>query len=71
MSIIELEQEIKPLTRLEKLQLIADITRMLQEEEDVEMKQFFKPGEIIDYHGPVIETKAAQQLQEYMDKGLI
>jgi hypothetical protein len=33
MSLLELEKNIQPLTRAEKLQLIADITKMLQKEE--------------------------------------
>ncbi len=33
MSLSELAKEIKPLSRLEKLQLIEDISKMLREEE--------------------------------------
>ena len=67
MSVIEIEQQIKPLSRAEKLRLIADLTKMLQEEES-DLYQYFTLGEVIDYHGPVIEPKVAKQLDEYMGK---
>ena len=68
MSIIELEQEIKPLTRLEKLQLIADITKMLQEEEESELAQYFPPGTIAAVWSPFDEYAAAAKLQELLEK---
>ena len=67
MSIIELEQEIKPLTKLEKLQLIADITRMLQEEES-ELAQYFPPGTVAAVWSPFDEYAAATKLQELLEK---
>ena len=66
MSIIELEQEIKPLTKLEKLQLIADITRMLQEEES-ELARYFPPGTVAAVWSPFNEHAAAK-LQELLEK---
>ena len=68
MSVLEIAQQIQPLSREEKRQLLHEIQQMLADEEDTELRQFFTPGEIIDYHGPIIEPKIAQQLQEFMEK---
>lgn len=67
MSILELEQQIQPLSRAEKLQLIADITRMLQDEEPT-ISDFFEPGKMYEIATPNIANddsarKAAQQLK--------
>lgn len=67
MSLVEIEQEvIKPLSRVEKLQLIADISKMLQEEEGDELSQYFKPGQEVGRFGPVNEPQIASQLQEML-----
>jgi hypothetical protein len=66
MSLVELKQEIKSLTRLEKLQLIANITRMLQEEES-EFVQYFPPGTIAAVWSPFDEYAAAAKLQELLE----
>ena len=71
MSLVEIEQKvIKPLSRAEKLQLIADITKMLQEEEkaESELSQYFKSGEEVGRFGPVNEPQIASQLQEMLTK---
>jgi hypothetical protein len=67
MSLAEIEQEvIKPLSRAEKLQLIADITKMVQEEEKDDLSQYFKPGQEVGRFGPVNEPQIASQLQEML-----
>jgi len=69
MSLAEIEQEvIKPLSRAEKLQLIADITKMLQEEEKDDLSQYFEPGQEVGRFGPVNEPQIASQLQEMLTK---
>ncbi len=75
MSLVEIEQEVvKPLSRSEKLQLIADITRMLQEEEettDPKLSQSFKKGATYPVFTPVGMEEAAAQLQKYLDQGVL
>lgn len=69
MSLIEIEQNIiKPLSRAEKLQLIADISTMLQEEEKDELSKYFKPGQEVGRFGPVNEPQIASQLQEMLTR---
>ncbi len=57
---------IKPLSRTEKLQLIADITRMLQEEEGDESSQDVTAGQEVRRFGSVNEPQIASQLQEML-----
>ncbi len=65
MSLTELAKEIKPLSRLEKLQLIEEISKMLREEES--------PGKYLTLDAkypvftPLNEEKAAGQLQQFLD----
>ncbi len=77
MSLIELEQiHIQPLTRAEKRQLIKDIRKMLQQEEEKEeerqLSKIFKPGaeyEVATYSlaPDDTDTKAAAQLRELLE----
>ncbi len=72
MSLCEIEQEIiRPLSRPEKFQLIADITKMLQEEEDAEQAfpRDFRKGNILPVFTPSGMEETAARLQEYIDKG--
>ena len=66
MSVIEIEQQIKPLSRAEKLRLIADITQMLREEEP-DLSEYFEPGKVYEIVSqnvtPDNDTTAVQQLQ--------
>ncbi|GAK61489.1 hypothetical protein U27_01390 [Candidatus Vecturithrix granuli] len=69
MLLAEIAQDvIKPLTRAEKLQLIADITKMLQEEEkaESELSPYFTPGQEVGRFGPINEPQIASQLQEML-----
>lgn len=72
MSLVEIEQKvIKPLSIAEKLQLIADITIMLQEEEKTNSKlsQHFQKGAIHPIFTPLGMEDAAARLQEYIENG--
>jgi len=72
MLLTKLEKKfIKPLSRAEKLQLIADITKMLQQEEESPEK-YFCSGVIYPVMTPTItpddsSDKAAYQLQQLWD----
>ena len=64
------DKYIKPLTKLEKLQLIADITRMLQEEE-AHAAKFFKKDVTYPILTPNISSdesamESAFQLQQLL-----
>jgi len=73
MLLVELEKKlIKPLPRLDKLQLIADITKMLQQEEECPEK-YFKRGVKYPVVTPTITPddssyKAAYQLQQFWEE---
>lgn len=71
MSVIEIEQQIKPLSRADKLQLIKDIQDMLREESP-ELSDMFEPGKVYDIVSPDItpdaSTTAAQQLQRAIEE---
>ena len=70
LSVLE-EKSIKPLPRLQKLQLIADITKMLQEEEELE--KYMQRGGSYPLFTPTIAPddsgyKAAYQLQQFLEE---
>jgi len=71
MLLLDIEQDvIKPLSRREKLQLIADITQMLQEED--ELSRYFQPGVVYEVATPNLTPDdsamlAAQQLQKVLE----
>lgn len=72
MVVSELEKDIQPLTRSEKLQLIAAITRMLQEEEERFLSGFpLQPDVEYPVYTPLDSGmyEAAAQLQAYVDEG--
>jgi predicted amidohydrolase len=70
MLLLDIEKNIRPLSRAEKIQLIRDIEMMLHEEKSPqdgdEFREFFQPGQRIGYHGPVDEPLIAAQLQELL-----
>jgi hypothetical protein len=68
---LELEKDIQPLTRSEKLQLIAAITRMLQEEERSLSGLPLQPDVEYPVYTPLDSGmyEAAAQLQAYVDEG--
>ncbi len=65
MSLIELAKEIKPLSRLEKLQLIEEISKMLREEENP--SKYLTIDAKYPVFTPLNEEKAAWQLQQFLD----
>jgi hypothetical protein len=73
MSLNELERKyIRPLSRVEKLQLIADITRMLQQE-DEHPASYFNSEDSYPVLTPTIAPddapyEAAFQLQQLLEK---
>ena len=72
MTLSQIEQKvIKPLSRADKLLLIADISMMLQEEEktDSKLSQYFEKGNINPVFTPLGMEIAAAKLQEYIDNG--
>ena len=65
MSVTEITKEIKPLSRIEKLQLIEEISKMLREEESP--AKYFTAGAKYPVFTPHNEEKAAAQLQQFLD----
>ncbi|RLC20790.1 MAG: hypothetical protein DRI57_03945 [Deltaproteobacteria bacterium] len=66
MLMTEITMKIKPLSRLEKLQLIEEISKMLQEEDDP--GKYFTPGAEYPVFTPCNEEKAAAQLQQFLEQ---
>ncbi len=74
MLLLELENRfIKPLPRSDKLRLIADITKMLQQEEEERPEKYFKKGVSYPVMTPTITPdgtsyKGAYRLQQLWEK---
>ena len=64
MSVIEIEEQIKPLSQAEKLQIIADVTKMLQ----ADLLYQIPPGSEIPYYSPFDEDAAAMQIHQYLEE---
>ena len=65
MSLTEIAKEIIPLSRIEKLQLIEKISKMLREEESP--ATYFTRGAEYPVFTPYNEEKAAAQLQQFLE----
>ncbi len=65
MSLTELTKEIQPLSRIEKLQLIEDISKMLREEENP--AKYLTLDAKYPVFTPFNEGKAANQLQQFLE----
>ena len=65
MSLNEITKEIKPLSRIEKLHLIEEISKMLREEESP--AKYFTKGAKYPVFTPYNEEKAADQLQQFLE----
>ena len=65
MSFAALSNEIKPLSRIEKLQLIEEISKMLMEEESP--SKYFTSGAEYPMFTPFNQGKAAGQLQQFLE----
>ena len=71
MSLVEIEEHIRPLSHAEKIQLIQDIAEMLKEDADAALLQRLKmAAEAADpcYPGPLEAYEAANQLQVLLEK---
>ena len=66
MLLSELTEEIKPLSRIEKLLLIEKISKMLLEEEDA--SKFMEPDKSYPVYTPLNQEKGAAQLQKLIDQ---
>ncbi|MBN2090694.1 hypothetical protein JW964_13870 [candidate division KSB1 bacterium] len=66
MILTQITQEIKPLSRMDKWQLIEVILKMLREEESP--AKYFKPGANYPVFTPSGSEKAAAQLQQFLDQ---
>jgi len=66
MLMTEITKEIKPLSRLEKFQIIEQISKMLREEDDP--GKYFTPGTEYPVFTPCNEEKAAAQLQQFLEQ---
>lgn len=64
MSLAALTNEIRPLTRIEKLQLIEEISRMLMADEDP--AKYFASDVQYPVFTPFGQEKAAVQLQDFL-----
>ena len=65
MSLAALKNEIKPLSKIEKLQLIEEISKMLREEENP--TKYFSPEAEYPVFTRLNQEKAAEQLQHFLD----
>ena len=65
MTIAEITQRVKSLSRNEKLKLIEEISKMLQEEESP--ANYFEQEAEYPVFTPFGQEKAAVQLQEFLD----
>jgi hypothetical protein len=71
MSLVEIEEQIRPLSQAEKITLIQDIAEMLKEDSDTTLLQHLKmAAEVADplYPGPIEAYEAANQLQTLLEK---
>lgn len=66
MLLAEIKKEIIPLSRLEKLQLIEDISKMLRREDEPD--KCFTPGAEYPVFTPYNQEKAASQLQQFLER---
>jgi len=65
MSLAALTDGVKPLSRIEKLQLIEEISRMLREEEDP--AKYFALEAQYPVFTPFTQEEAAEQLQQFIE----
>ncbi len=66
MNLVEIEQEIKPLDRLEKVKLIHFLVDEIARDE-LDPAHYFKAGDKHFVWSPYDEYKAAYQLQQLLD----
>ena len=68
MQLYEIEEHIKLLSLMEKVQLIQDIAEMLKPSSDETLQRFEQAAAISEpyNHGPLEAYTAAQQLQDFL-----
>ena len=73
MLLLEIEEQVKPLTRKEKWQLIRDVQEMLMQEEETDddriVRKLFTPGGEFPLFTPVGLEEGAATMQRYIDEG--
>ncbi len=69
MLLIDIEQQVKPLSRAEKWQLIKDVQEMLRQEEVSESQQLSATGHTYPLFTPIGLEQGAATLQHYLHEG--
>ena len=70
MLLLEIEEQIKPMSKEEKEQLMWDVWRMLNEAAEPDAskgaERYFSPGEPVGDYAPVITPNIAKKLEELL-----
>ena len=69
MLLLEIEKQVKPLSRAEKWQLINDVQEMLRQEELSDVQQLSQSGMPQPLFTPVGLEEGAATLQQYLREG--
>ncbi|MDY0093152.1 MAG: hypothetical protein RBT80_10680 [Candidatus Vecturithrix sp.] len=69
MLLIDIEKQVKPLSRAEKWQLIKDVQNMLMQEELDELQQLSQSESPYPLFTPVGLEEGAAKLQQYLHEG--
>ena len=69
MLLIDIEKQVKPLSRLEKWQLIKVVQEMLMQEEASELQRLSTSGLTYPLFTPVGLEEGAAKLQHYLHEG--
>lgn len=69
MSLIEIEKQVKPLSRDEKWQLIRFLQDLLMQEEGVDIQSLSQSNHPYPLFTPVGLEKGANKLQKYIEEG--
>ncbi len=69
MLLIDIEKQVKPLSREEKWQLIKDVQDMLMQEEVSELQHLSQSGLTYPLFTPVGLEEGAAKLQQYLHEG--
>jgi hypothetical protein len=69
MVLMDIEQQVKPLSRAEKWQLINDVQAMLQQEERSELHHLSQSQHPYPVFTPVGLEEGAAKLQHYLAEG--
>ncbi len=69
MLLLDIEKQVKPLSRAEKWQLINDVQDMLRQEELSKVQQLSQSGMPQPLFTPVGLEEGAARLQQYLHEG--